>query len=147
VRPGQRVRVLSLGQKGDVVEVAQDGRAAVVQLGAMRMKVDARDLEVVGDAQPAAARSVTRLGGAKDVRMELDVRGETVDDAISRIDKYLDDAVVAGISRVVIIHGKGTGALRNAIRRYLRDHPHVKSSEPAGPGEGGDGATVVHVRT
>ncbi|MDI9260563.1 endonuclease MutS2 [Alicyclobacillus sendaiensis] len=147
VRPGQRVRVLSLGQKGDVVEVAQDGRAAVVQLGAMRMKVDARDLEVVGDAEPVAAPSVTRIGSAKDVRMELDVRGETVDDALSRIDKYLDDAVVAGISRVVIIHGKGTGALRNAIRRYLRDHPHVKSSAPAGPGEGGDGATVVHVRT
>ncbi|WP_067845864.1 endonuclease MutS2 [Alicyclobacillus mali (ex Roth et al. 2021)] len=147
VRPGQRVRVLSLGQKGDVVEVAQDGKAAVVQLGAMRMKVDARDLEVVGEVQPTAAPSVARFRGTKDVRMELDVRGETVDDAISRIDKYLDDAVVAGISRVVIIHGKGTGALRNAVRRYLRQHPHVKSSEAAGPGEGGDGATVVHVRT
>ena len=146
VRPGQRVRVLSLGQKGDVVEVASDGKAAVVQLGPMRMKVDARDLEVVGDAQPTAAPAVTRPSVAKDVRMELDVRGETVDDALSRIDKYLDDAVVAGISRVVIIHGKGTGALRNAIRRYPRDHPHVKSSEPAGQGEGGDGATVVHVR-
>ncbi|WP_206832621.1 endonuclease MutS2 [Alicyclobacillus fructus] len=146
VRPGQRVRVLSLGQKGDVVEVAADGRAAIVQLGAMRMKVDARDLEVVGEA-PSQAAPVTRFRSAKDVRMELDVRGETVDDAISRIDKYLDDAVVAGISRVVIIHGKGTGALRNAIRRYLREHPHVQSSEPAGPGEGGDGATVVHVRT
>ncbi|SIT07339.1 endonuclease MutS2 [Alicyclobacillus vulcanalis] len=147
VRPGQRVRVLSLGQKGDVVEVAPDGKAAVVQLGVMRMKVDARDLEVVGHGEPAGAPSAVRVRAGKDVRMELDVRGETIDDALLRIDKYLDDAVVAGISRVVIIHGKGTGALRNAIRRYLREHPHVKTSEPAGPGEGGDGATVVHVRT
>lgn len=78
--------------------------------------------------------------------MELDIRGESVDDALLRIDKYLDDAVVSGLGRVVIIHGKGTGVLRNAVRRHVQRHPQVKSSEPGGAGEGGDGTTIVAVR-
>lgn len=144
---GARVRVLSLGQKGDVVEVANDAASATIQLGLMRMKVDAADLEVLQEREEQLTVRHSRRGVAtKDVRMDLDVRGETVDDAILRIDKYLDDAVVAGLSRIVVIHGKGTGALKSAIRRHLSRHPQVKTSEPAGGGEGGDGATVVTVR-
>ncbi|WAH38409.1 endonuclease MutS2 [Alicyclobacillus dauci] len=143
---GARVKVLSLGQKGDVVEVAGDGSHATVQLGLMRMKVDASDLEILQEKAEEQVVRHTRKSPAKDIRMELDVRGETVEDAIMRIDKYLDDAVVSGLARVVIIHGKGTGALRNAIRRHLGRHPQVKTSQAAGLGEGGDGATVVTVR-
>ncbi|EJY56297.1 MutS2 family protein [Alicyclobacillus hesperidum URH17-3-68] len=144
---GQRVRVISLGQKGDVVEVAPDSKSALVQLGAMRMKVVVNDLEVLAEAvEPVAISHSKKRVGNKDVRMQLDVRGETVEDALMRIDKYLDDAVVAGLARIVIIHGKGTGALKTAIRRHLQGHPQVKTSEPAAQSEGGDGATVVSVR-
>lgn len=143
---GSRVRVISLGQKGDIVDVSSDGSAATVQLGLMRMKVGAGDLEVLQEKREEQTVRHTRQGMAKDIRMELDVRGETAEDALLRIDKYLDDAVVTGLARVVIIHGKGTGALRNAIRRHLQHHPQVKSSVPGSHGEGGDGATVVTVR-
>ncbi|WP_067619641.1 endonuclease MutS2 [Alicyclobacillus acidiphilus] len=147
VAVGSRVRVVSLGQKGDVVEVSNDSSTATVQLGLMKMKVDISDLEVLQEREEQAAVRHSRRGVAtKDVRMELDVRGESVEDAILRIDKYLDDAVVAGLSRIVVIHGKGTGALKHAIRRHLQGHPQVKSSEPGGAGEGGDGATIVSVR-
>ncbi|UNO48198.1 endonuclease MutS2 [Alicyclobacillus acidoterrestris] len=143
---GARVRVISLGQKGDIVEVSGDGSTAMVQLGLMRMKVGASDIEVLQEKQQEQTVRHTRKGVAKDIRMELDVRGETVEEAIRRIDKYLDDAVVSGLPRVVIIHGKGTGALRNAVRRHLQHHPQVKSSVPGGQGEGDDGVTVVTVR-
>lgn len=143
---GDRVRVLSLGQKGDIVDVASDGLHASVQLGLMRMKVDVADLEVLQvNAPKAEVRHINRTA-TKDIRMELDVRGEMVEDALQRIDKYLDDAVVTGLARVVIIHGKGTGALRNAVRRHVSRHTQVKSSQPGGPGEGGDGVTVVTVQ-
>ncbi|WP_206922269.1 endonuclease MutS2 [Alicyclobacillus suci] len=143
---GARVRVISLGQKGDIVEVSGDGSTAMVQLGLMRMKVGAGDIEVLQEKQQEQTVRHTRKGVAKDIRMELDVRGETVEEAIRRIDKYLDDAVVSGLPRVVIIHGKGTGALRNAVRRHLQHHPQVRSSVPGGQGEGDDGVTVVTVR-
>ncbi len=147
VQAGNRIRVLTLGQKGDVLDVSSDGKSATVQLGLLRMKVDISDLEIL-DAGRAKEAPVTRrtISADKDIRMELDVRGETVDDALLRIDKYLDDAVMAGLRRIVIIHGKGTGALRDAVRRYLGNHPQVSSRMAGGPGEGGDGVTVVAVR-
>ncbi|MFD1676933.1 endonuclease MutS2 [Alicyclobacillus fodiniaquatilis] len=147
VQAGARVRVLSLGQKGDVVDVSSDGKSATVQLGLMRMKVDVADLEILQEKQQAETSiRHTRKGVQKDVRMELDVRGETVEESILRIDKYLDDAVVSGLSRVVIIHGKGTGALKNAIRRHLQHHAQVKNTQTGSAGEGGDGVTIVSVR-
>lgn len=146
VSPGDVVRVLSLGQKGEVVDVAGDGQALVVQLGALRMKVDATDVEVLQKQPPAAPASPgVRRGLPRTVPLEIDVRGETVDEALPRVDKYLDDAVVAGLKRVAIIHGKGTGALRDGVRRFLNRHPHVASWTPGGPGEGGDGVTVVEL--
>jgi DNA mismatch repair protein MutS2 len=165
VQVGHHVRVLSLGQKGDVTDVSQDGKSATVQLGLLRMKVDTADIEILdgggsgvrvssssggsgrgnkGDKTPV----ITHLGtDTRDISMELDVRGETVDEALLRIDKYIDDAVISGLRRIVIIHGKGTGALRDAVRRYLSNHPQVSARMPGGRGEGGDGVTVVAVRT
>lgn len=144
IQPGAVVRVLSLGQKGEVLET--DGDALVVQLGSLRMKVQAEDVELLQNRPAPKAAPVRQRGLPKDMRLELDVRGETVDEAIVRIDKYLDDAVVSGLARVAVIHGKGTGALREGVRRYLSGHAHVASYAPGGPGEGGDGVTVVALR-
>lgn len=142
IRPGASVRVLTLGQKGEVLEV--DGDSLLVQMGALRMKVSASDVELIQNAaKPQATTGAKRPGLAKEVRIEIDIRGETVDEGLMRLDKYLDDAVVNGLGRVAVIHGKGTGALRDAVRQELAHHPHVASFAPGGAGEGGDGVTVV----
>jgi DNA mismatch repair protein MutS2 len=142
---GAIVRVRSLGQKGEVVEVTEDGREVLVQLGLLRTKVARDEVELL-ETSPVPAKA--KAGGVKrsavkSVPLQLDVRGETVEEATHRIDKYLDDAVVARLPRVTIIHGKGTGALRDGVRRFLSGHKHVASWAPGGPGEGGDGATIV----
>ena len=82
-------------------------------------------------------------GSAAAVSLQLDLRGARAEEALEVLDRYLNDAAVAGIGRLRIIHGKGTGALRTAIRAALSGHPLVRTQEPAGPSEGGDGATIV----
>jgi DNA mismatch repair protein MutS2 len=77
--------------------------------------------------------------------MELDLRGLRVEEIIPRLDKYLDDAFLAGLPFVRIVHGKGTGALRQAVRQELRSHPLVKSQRPGDDGEGGSGVTVAYL--
>ncbi len=143
IAPGATVRVNSLGQNGEVLE--KDGATLVVQLGLLRTKVDLSDVEFVRAPKTETKNVSTRRGVPREMKLSLDIRGETVDDALPQIDKYLDDALVNGIERVTIIHGKGTGALRDGVRRYLARHPRAASFLPGGPGEGGDGATVVTV--
>ena len=82
---------------------------------------------------------------AVSISNELDLRGLTVEEALERVDKYLDDALLAGLSRCRIIHGKGTGALRSTVRARLENHPQVKAFHFGGPGEGGDGVTVAEL--
>jgi DNA mismatch repair protein MutS2 len=142
---GSIVRVLSLGQTGEVVESIAGGKEYMVQLGLLKMKVAASDVEFIQKAVQQETTSFKR-SSTPNVKLQLDIRGETVDDAIVQIDKFLDDAVINGLSRVTIIHGKGTGALRDGVRRYLSKHRQVESWAPGGPGDGGDGATIVEVR-
>jgi DNA mismatch repair protein MutS2 len=77
---------------------------------------------------------------------ELVVIGATVDEAITRIEKFLDDALLADSRRLRVVHGHGTGRLRDAIRRFLKEHPLVASADPAPDNEGGQGATIVELR-
>jgi len=81
----------------------------------------------------------------KDAKPELYLRRLTVDEALFRLDRYLNDAFVAGLPIVRLIHGKGTGTLRQAVREELKNHPLVKSFRPAEREEGGDGATIVEL--
>jgi len=151
LRPGMRVRVQSLGQSAEVLDVSADGKVTV-QVGPMRVTVPAADLAVdrspAPEQRPAAAQAGgTRLalGKAAAIKTELDLRGLTAAEALEELDKYLDDALLAGLSTARIIHGKGTGALREAVRRYLEGHPRVSGFRDADPAQGGTGVTIVEL--
>jgi DNA mismatch repair protein MutS2 len=91
----------------------------------------------------SATASAIRLDRARSVASSLDLRGARVDEAVDLLGRYLDDAALAGLDRVLIIHGSGTGALRDAVREAAGSNPHVKALRPGERGEGGDGATIV----
>ena len=119
-----------------------------VQIGILKMKVKEKDLEFLKSApEPKKEKAITAVKG-KDyhVSLELDLRGERYENALSRVEKYLDDAVLAGYPRVSIIHGKGTGALRKGVQDLLKNHRSVKSSRFGEAGEGGSGVTIVELK-
>ncbi|CAI6018739.1 Endonuclease MutS2 [Paenibacillus sp. JJ-100] len=149
IGPGDEVLVYSLNQKGHVVEMA-GSKDAVVQLGIMKMKVSLDDLEL---QQPAPAikqpkqKPVTGVKRTRDdnVKSELDLRGANLEEALMETDRFIDEAFLANLGQVYIIHGKGTGILRSGIQDYLRKHKHVKSYRLGNYGEGGNGVTVAEL--
>lgn len=147
LQPGTRVYVPSAGAEG-ILEHVSSGVASV-RVGNVKLEVRAAELvPLAADQAIDEGRALAeRLRARKRLTVpdEIDVRGMTVEEAIHRIDKYLDDALLAGHQRLRIIHGKGTGALRHGIHRWLADHPAVRSFALAAPDEGGDGATVVQL--
>lgn len=144
---GDEVLVRTLGQKGQVTEGLGE-EAFQVQVGAMKIKVNRQDLEWVSTPkrEEAVKGSTFYRRSSVPVRHELDLRGKLVEEAIPAIDKYLDDALLAGYEQITLIHGKGTGALRNGVQRYLDRHPRVESYRSGGEGEGGLGVTVVQLK-
>ena len=151
IEPGDEVKVHSLGgQKGHVVEMAGDSEA-LVQLGILKMKVALADLEPTQKAAASAPKKQVPVTTVKRSReentsSELDLRGSTLDEALIETDRFLDEAFLANIGSVYIIHGKGTGALRAGIQEFLRRHKHVKSYRLGNYGEGGAGVTVAELK-
>ncbi len=144
--PGDPVEVLSLGQKGYLVEKA-GGQEWLVQVGILKMNVEERDLRLLEEKKDQEVRPVATVKGKEyHVPLELDLRGERYEDALIKLEKYLDDVLLAGYSRVSIIHGKGTGALREGVQKVLRQHPSVKSFRYGTPNEGGIGKTIVELK-
>lgn len=148
IHVGDDVLVLSLNQKGTVVEDLGNNEFQV-QIGLLKMKVNRRQLEKLEKKQEKIEQ-VSVMSSVKrttdDVRPELDLRGKMVEEAIADIDKYLDNALLAGYKQVYLIHGKGTGALRSGVQNYLRSHRVVKSFRLGEHSEGGSGVTVVELR-
>jgi DNA mismatch repair protein MutS2 len=151
---GDRVRSRAGGWHGRIAAIDRDGLRATLDAGGMRVSVDLADLEtahgVSGSADPSAAEATAsgsigslRVGRARSVAASLDLRGARVEEALETLDRYLDDAALAGLGSVTIIHGLGTGALRDAVRMEAAAHPLVSSVRPGGRGEGGDGATIA----
>ncbi|HHW08974.1 MAG TPA: endonuclease MutS2 [Firmicutes bacterium] len=147
LRVGDSVRVLSLNQKGQVVAAPDHHGQLLVQLGAVKLTLSADDVEVLERAgtAPKSAGGFGTLVREKTATIspELHIRGLTVDEAMARVEKYLDDCLLAGLSQARIIHGKGTGTLRQAVHSYLQELPHVRGFHFAAPSEGGYGVTVV----
>jgi DNA mismatch repair protein MutS2 len=139
---GDTVWVASLQATGEVINV--DGANVEARVGSFRLKLPANRVEL---RQRGGHEAVQRTTGATprppSPGMELDLRGLTVDDMLIELDRYLDTAYLAGLPFVRIIHGKGTGALRQAVRDQLRHHPLVGEYRSGDDAEGGDGVTVA----
>ncbi|WP_085523182.1 endonuclease MutS2 [Tuberibacillus sp. Marseille-P3662] len=142
--PGQEVKVQSFGQKGSIVERLND-QEYLVQVGIMKMNIKASDLKPVKEEKQTKP-VVNVKGPSKTTKTELDLRGERYEEAMNRLDQYLDAALLAGYPQVSIIHGKGTGVLRKAVQKKLTHHPRVKNTRLGGMGEGGSGVTVVEFK-
>ncbi|MFY9526786.1 MAG: endonuclease MutS2 [Limnochordia bacterium] len=151
LKQGEEVFVKSLKQTGFVLEPPTSGGEVQVQVGIMKVTLKVEDLErVVAKKTASQAKrqpvSRGRLGKSSSIRDEIDLRGKTVEEGLALVDKYLDDVVLSSLSRVRIIHGKGTGVLGEAVQRYLGSHPHVRDAYYAAPNQGGHGVTVVEMR-
>jgi DNA mismatch repair protein MutS2 len=134
-----------MGREGVVERVHGDGRLtlAVGQTHLVTRREDVRRLRDRA-AEPAARPEVrVAAGGGEDLPLELHLRGQRVEEALQELDRYLDRALLAGHRQVRIIHGHGSGRLKSAVREHLRDHPAVAAHKAGGPGDGGDGATLV----
>ncbi|WHY33321.1 endonuclease MutS2 [Cytobacillus firmus] len=143
---GDEVKVLSFGQKGHLLEKVSENEWQV-QIGILKMKVAEKDLEYIKSPKPVETKPVATVKGRDfHVSLELDLRGERYENALLRVEKYLDDALLAGYPRVSIIHGKGTGALRQGVQEYLRNHRSVKKIRFGEAGEGGTGVTIVEFK-
>lgn len=146
---GQAVRIRSLDRQGILVAVPEDGMA-LVECGRVRLNVPAHDLTPAAPpphAKPQRPERHVEVRGSGLATVEHDLRGLDRWEALDRVDKALDDAVLAGLAQVRLIHGKGTGALREAVGEFLRGHPQVRAFRLGAPGEGGAGATVVELRS
>jgi DNA mismatch repair protein MutS2 len=151
VQVGDDVTVISLKQKGIVIEKVSETEA-LVQIGILKMKLPTTDLEVlkatkqVQKKQPQQAATAVKRSRDDNIRMELDLRGENLEDAIVEVDRFLDEAIMSNLGSVYIIHGKGTGILRVGIGEFLRRHKHVGTYRLGNYGEGGIGVTVVELK-
>lgn len=145
--PGDEVKVLSFGQKGSLIAKKSDGLWEV-QIGILKMKVEEADLEYISTPkQEEKPRHLATVKGRDyHVSLELDLRGERFENALMRVEKYIDDALLAAYPRVSIIHGKGTGALRQGVQEYLKNHRSVKKIRFGDAGEGGTGVTIVEFK-
>ncbi len=155
ISPGDIVYVTKLDQKGSVISV--HGKELEVQLGAMKMNVKMSACKFVSKA-PAETQSSPKtlprnrkrkesfIGKVQEAHREIDIRGLMVNEAEVILGKFIDDSVMAGLSQVLIIHGKGSGALRKGIHEYLKRHRNVDNFNFADMSEGGTGATLVDLK-
>lgn len=148
LQPGLHVYVTTLKQKGTVLSIGVN--EVMVQLGIMKMNVAIADCRLVDERSPTKKKTKTNsrdvnFAKIQEVSRQIDIRGMLVDEAEYVLGKYIDDAILAGLTKIIVIHGKGTGALRKGIRTYLKNHHYVMDISIGELNEGGDGATVVQL--
>jgi DNA mismatch repair protein MutS2 len=164
IKSGDRVRLRTLETKGVVLSLGEEG--VEVQVGNVRVRTRLRDLELIGggDLGLESGGESAKTGGTDRPRdrahtgststrtgdfftdspgMEINLRGQRADEALDSLERYLDSAYLVGLPFVRIVHGKGTGKLRQVVREALNGHPHVKSFEAGGDKEGGEGVTIA----
>lgn len=150
---GESVRVLSMNLTGTVSSLPDTRGNVTVQMGILRSQVAISDLEIIEEPVSYTAKPLKHTSKGKlkmnkslSVSPEINLLGKTVNEAVSELDKYLDDAILSHLSTVRVVHGKGTGALRKGIHEYLRRQKHVKSYRLGEFGEGDAGVTIVEFK-
>ncbi len=159
ITPGTPVQVRGFTERGRVLEPPDEDGTALVQVGSLTVRVKSGDLAAIlepgekgptgtktGQPRPEVSLPTVAAKKAVQVRSEIDLRGVRASEALELLDKYLDDAYLAGLKTARIIHGKGTGALRKAVVDFLQKHPHVREFRSGEVGEGGFGVTVVTLK-
>lgn len=149
IHAGDEIKLLTIDQSGTVVEKLSD-RMFLVQIGAMKVQAEQKNLQLVKSKQQTQQLqtpvSTVKTSNAT-VRPELDLRGERYGEAMVKLERYMDDVLLAGYGQVTIIHGKGTGALRNGVKEYANKHPYIQTYRSGKQGEGGSGVTVFEFKS
>ena len=149
---GDRVKILSLDQSGEILTLPDEKDDLFIKIGMMKAKVNVDDLMLASNEKK---KSQTKKGSAygemyrrkaQNISISINVQGENLDDAILDVDKYLDDAFISGLNEVTIIHGRGEGILKAGIREVLQKHKHVDSFRRGNYNEGGEGVTLVKLK-
>jgi DNA mismatch repair protein MutS2 len=146
LRTGDIVEITSLGGEGEVLGFSDDGAEADLQMGSFKVRQPVAMLKRIGGPRKAAEPRYVAPAPRRDVDMELHLRGQRAAGVDELVDDYLNDAYLSRLPYVRIVHGKGTGALREVVRQVVAKHPLVERWETPAPNEGGDGVTVVHLR-
>ena len=149
---GDRVKLLTLDQNGEVLSLPDAKGDLMINVGILKINANVRDLMLIrdGSAKKKPPRG-TKYGSlycmkAQNISSSVNVQGKSLDEAMMDVDKYLDDAYMAGLKEVTVIHGLGTGVLRTGLRQAFRRHKHVDSFRKGAYNEGGDGVTIVKLK-
>ena len=149
---GNRVKVLSLDQNGEIMSLPDDKGNMTVQMGILKATVNIKDIMLIDDVKKQKPspkqRNYSSMYQTKAMNMSttINVRGQNLDDAVMNVDKYLDDAFMAGLKEVTVIHGRGEGILRTGLQQMMKRHKHVKAFRKGAYNEGGDGVTIVQLK-
>ena len=148
---GDRVKVISLDQKGNIISLPDDRNEVQVQVGLLKINVKLDNITKVQDGTKKKNQKTSRYGTlyknkVQSITPSINVRGQLLDDAIMNVDKYLDDAYIAGLKEVTIIHGRGEGILREGLHQMFKRHKHVLKYRKGAYNEGGDGVTVIQLK-
>ncbi len=146
---GDTVKILSLNQKGYVLTLPDQEGNLMVQAGIMKINANINNLKLDNEQEKQPVKTGNKSIQSSKVRSastQIDVRGQLLEEAMMNVDKFIDDAYLASLGQVTIIHGKGTGTLRAGITQLLKSHMHVKTYRSGGFNEGGIGATIVEIK-
>lgn len=151
VKVGDRVKVVTLNQNGEILALPDSRGDILVQIGNMKMKCKAKDLKLIAEGRTKELKKKTAKanygslykGKKMSISQNINVQGENLDDAICRIEKYLDDAILSGLKEVTIIHGRGEGILQKGIHNFLKGNRQIDSFSFGNYNEGGTGVTLV----
>ena len=156
LKVGDRVKLLTLDQNGEILSLPDEKGNLMIQVGIMKMSANLKDLMLINDGTkkkkvPQPKSSSGKYGSmykekAMNISVSCNVQGQNLEDACMNVEKYLDDAYMAGLKEVTVIHGRGEGILKDGIRNMLRRNKLVASYRKGGYNEGGEGVTIVKLK-
>ena len=148
VHPGERVKLITLGQEATVLKPVDAKGEVLVQAGVMKLSIPLNDIRPVEQKKkPQQTSAKVTLSQDLGSALSIDLRGSMVDDACLELDRFIDNALITGVHEFYVVHGKGTGALRTGVQQYLKNHPRVKTYRIGAYGEGDAGVTVVTLKS